>query len=162
MIEIQQIRKMLDYQLTGNDINIIDMIMDYITMDCDGCKNKMLIDDSWEVECNCAASTPLDKCKQDYHFCDDCLITETCFGCENYYCPESVKDGYELRECGDVNCERGFCDTCFNEEMLYCSVCEDYYCCRGVRRTIDSALEYFYTCDECNKKENCEYFGARH
>ena len=148
-------------KLTDNDINIIDIILSYITIKCDCCEDKILIDDGWGVECNCSADTPLDKCKQDYIFCDTCLLEQTCNGCENYYCPLNDEDS--LRECGDENCKTKWCEyECMNSEMLYCSVCEDYYCCRGVRRHIDSNLEYFYTCDECNKIKNCEYYGPRH
>ena len=161
MTSTLQIRKYLDIKLTGNDINIIDMIMDYITIKCDGCKDKVLISNINEVECNCSANTPLDKCKQDYNFCDTCLDEQCCNGCYNYYCP--LNDDDSLRECGDENCNTKWCDNdCFNTEMLFCSQCEDWFCCRGIRRYIGNDLEYMYICDVCNKPENCEYYHARH
>ena len=158
-----QIRKMLDIELTGNEIAIVDIILSYIMEECDGCKDKFLFEDVNEVECNCAASTDLKVCKQDYLFCEECSIKNICYGCDGqYYCPNSVEDGYEMRECGDENCERVFCDGCMSEDMLFCSQCEDSFCCRGVRRYVDSGLEYYYVCDVCNRKENCEYFRPRH
>ena len=147
---------------SDNDENIADIIMSYITIECDGCECMELLKDITEVECNCSANTDLDKCKQDYYFCDMCMDEKCCYSCNDYYCPNANDEGYELRKCDDENCDRGFCDDCYGNSMLYCSVCEEWFCCRGVRRHIDSSLEYFYTCDICNKIENCEYFGARH
>ena len=120
------------------------MIMDFLTDDCDICNKKCFDKEQEIMEC--------DGCNENYHVCLDCFKKDSCDSCDEFFCPDCQEDGgYELRGCDDDRCcnEEKYCDECRNHNLGYCQGCEEHKCCVKVFRTIDSELNYNYSCEKC-------------
>ena len=152
MTIILQYREILNEKLAKNDINIIDIIMEYITKKCDNCKEVKLQNDLEEV---CIPHCFISDCKKHNNkkknrwidYCETCIDKHCCKKCNDVCCSDC--DNKFI--CDVKNCNNIFCEDCIEKEMLYCKTCDKHFCCRKLYRTIDDHLDYQYTCEDCIK-----------
>lgn len=132
-IELSMLRFYLDEKLINNDINIIDIIMDYALEECDICDTKQI--NLWEernVDCYDSDCHVCDE--NDFNhvsICDGCKENK-CYSCGDIFCPyNDDKHTCSDEECDEKN-KRIFCDSCSSENLYYCYECEGNYCCRNI------------------------------
>lgn len=142
--EIKEVKDILDKKLYNNDINIVDIIMDYVIETCEKCDGKttdFLGCLEYGYISDVCSSCDEDKIEK---VCDECKILYSCYGCDEKICEMCC----DPKKCGE--CDREFCDTCACEGLLVCEECEIWYCCLPVYKIVGHS-EVIYQCMKCVK-----------
>lgn len=134
-----QIKNILNLKLLNNDINIIQLIMNFNSDFCDKC-DKTCYDEITKQYCY--------GCKEYFKVCESCFKDNKCDSCEDWFCDECKED---FRKCDSDKCgeNKQYCDECATTELAYCMGCEESCCCKKVYRTIGPEHNYHYTCSDC-------------
>lgn len=143
MENTQQIKNILNQKLLNNEISIIEMIMNYLTDDCDICEQKCFDTEQEIMDC-C-------ECNESYHVCFECYKKNKCDSCDYFICFDCQENDNGLRKCDSEKCNENFkyCDDCRTENLGYCQSCEESKCCVKVFKSIDIEGNYIYTCQDC-------------
>jgi hypothetical protein len=129
----EQLKTLLDTNLIGNDINIADMIISYITYECD-CGDVFV-------------NTPKKRrnqcyiCYKEIFLCPRCIKSNTCDECNDKCCEKCAEDFMfccEYKKCPTINCE-----DCRSDGMVWTDCC-GWICCKKVYR-----CNREYQCEDC-------------
>ncbi len=140
--------EILDKLLVGNEINLIDTILSFLTVDCHRCKDKMIPDyyNTLETPDECYDSDCEKHCEDGVVLCEECSELYQCSNCGDscYTC-----DKEPHRECDKEKCGNEFCDDCFYQCCITCCDCGESCCCEKFYMTDSGERQYF--CEECIK-----------
>ena len=141
-------RQILNQKLFNNDINIVSLIMDFVTEKCKSCNEVNFTNDLQEVcipnsyTTDCGKHTKGDKW---VNYCLTCVEEKCCKNCEDVLCADCDNEYV----CSAEHCNNKFCNDCSGPEMLWCSGCEGRFCCKKVYKTIGPDEDYRYSCEGC-------------
>jgi len=135
---LTETKEILSQLLKGNDIAIVDIIVEMVYDECIYC----------ETETN---HIPCQECKEEV--CMDCYNENRCHNedCEEPICKECESYGI-CDECGKLSCE-----DCSIEDIGYCEGCCEQFCLsnpecsRGYYRLVAPDGTIFYNCGYCLK-----------
>jgi hypothetical protein len=136
----QEIRDILDKKLAGNEIHLIDAILDYVLIECDECKEKCLEYDLEETQHYCEEvdnDVVVTVCEGCYIVCDVCYTYLDC-SCENIHYITCDR------------CDERICEGC-QDHCLKCGECDDISCCRDFYIIkVNGITDYgIFNVDEC-------------
>ena len=154
MATIKIVRKTLTPLLAGNDLNIIDKIIDYLLVKCDECGDKDFVNDmTYTDKVHNCLDCPDDKCHNvDYAVCNTCWIEQCCSSCEDIICGKCDDNRSECSKCDKILCE-----DCECEELLWCGGCEERFCCQPIYKIEDDEGDIIYRGLCCMKLVNIDY-----
>lgn len=146
-------KQILDKLLIGNEKQLAELILSYITDKCDCCDELNFVTELEDVEIPKKILFDDDECKKHGHhdhkhiesFCSTCVEEQCCKGCDEYAC----NDCSNRYECDYKYCSNIFCEDCKDEDLLWCSQCEERFCCRKVYKTIGPEGDYIFSCESC-------------
>jgi len=124
MTTLIKIKTSIESFMINNDINIISIIVDYLTDECDICDCKCNVSNIEMIEC--------DGCNEEERVCNQCFNDNNCYCCDSYYCENCQEDcGYEFHYCDNKKCDEKdrYCYHCKNKQMFKCDSCDKTQCC---------------------------------
>ena len=126
----EKVINILDKLLKNNDINLIDHILYFLTVDCNKCGSKIIPTNCNTIHYNsdnCCYDDSDNICYNHPVLCKCCSNLYKCNSCEEIV---YTLDKEPLRKCDDELCSNEFCSDCFYESYIQYSECEEFYCCR--------------------------------
>lgn len=157
-IEVYETSKILDKKLNNNDINVVSIILGFLTEKCECC-NEINFEEEIE-EITVPKKLWNEDCIEHHHkmeipdmnICKTCADENTCDDCGDYCCDDC--DNKYLCE----DCDKIFCEDCEDENLYWCGMCQEKSCCRKVYKikTYDSDGNdvNIYRCENCLERIN--------